>query len=74
MEISFAMVILSWLLSYTANRWVSLIIGIFMSVQIVIGGHGLYYVFFTIVEVASILVIIWLSWKWKPAVEPVLAK
>ena len=74
METSFAMVILSWLLSYKANRWVSLIIGIFMIIQIVIGGHGLYYVFFTIVEVGCILVIIWLAWKWKPVVEPVLAK
>jgi hypothetical protein len=74
METSFAMVILSWLLNYTANRWVSLIIGIFMIVQIVIGGHGLYYVFFTIVEVGCILLIIWLAWKWKPVVEPVLVK
>ncbi len=74
METSFAMVILSWLLNYKVNRWVSLIIGVFMIVQIVIGGHGLYYVFFTIVEVASILLIIWFSWKWKPVVEPVLAK
>ncbi len=74
METSFAMVILSWLLNYKANRWVSLLIGAFMILQIVIGGHGLYYVFFTIVEVASILLIIWFSWKWKPAVEPVVAK
>ena len=74
METSFAMVILPWLLNYKANRWVSLIIGLFMSVQIITGGHGLYYVFFTIVEVATILVIIWLAWKWKPVVEPVLAK
>jgi hypothetical protein len=65
---------LSWLLNYKVNRWVSAIIGVFMIVQIVIGGHGLYYVFFTIVEVGCILLIIWLAWKWKPAVEPVLAK
>jgi hypothetical protein len=74
METSFAMVILSWLLSYKANRWVSLIIGVFMIVQIVIGGHGSYYVFFTIVEAGCILLIIWLAWKWKPVVEPVLNK
>ena len=71
METSFAMVILSWLLNYKVNRWVSIIIGVFMIVQIVIGGHGLYYVFFTIVEVACILLIIWLAWKWKPVVEPI---
>ena len=71
METSFAMVILSWLLNYKVNRWVSSIIGAFMIVQIVIGGHGLYYMFFTIVEVACILLIIGLAWKWKPVVEAV---
>ena len=71
MIISIAMVILSWVLNYKVNRWVSIIIGVFMIVQIVIGGHGLYYVFFTSVEVACILLIIWLAWKWKPVVEPI---
>jgi hypothetical protein len=71
METSFAMVILSWLLNYKVNRWVSIIIGVFMIVQIVIGGHGWYYVFFTIVEVACILLIIWLAWNWKPVIEPI---
>jgi hypothetical protein len=71
METSFAMVILSWLLSYKVNRWVTMIIGVFMSVQIIIGGHGFYYVFFTIVEVATILLIIWMAWKWKPVVETI---
>jgi hypothetical protein len=70
METSIAMVILSWVLNYKANRWVTIIIGVFMIVQIVIGGHGPYYVFFAAVEVASILLIIWFAWKWKPAIEP----
>jgi len=70
METSIAMVILSWVLNYKSNRWVTIIIGVFMIVQIVIGGHGPYYVFFAAVEVASILLIIWFAWKWKPAIEP----
>jgi hypothetical protein len=70
MEISIAMVILSWALNYKVNRWVTTIIGVFMIWQIVIGGHGLYYLFFTAIEVASILLIIWFAWKWKPAFEP----
>jgi hypothetical protein len=70
METSIAMVILSWALSYKVNRWVTTIIGLSMIVQIIIGGHGFYYVFFTTVEVACILLIIWFSWKWKPVVEP----
>jgi hypothetical protein len=71
MEISIAMVILSWALNYKVNRWVTTIIGVFMIWQIVIGGHGLYYLFFTAIEVACILLIIWFAWKWKPVVEPV---
>jgi Family of unknown function (DUF6326) len=64
MAISIAMVILPWILSYKVNRWVSLIIGVFMVWQIVTGGHGLYYVFFETVEVACILLTVWFTWKW----------
>ena len=71
METSFAMVILPWILNYKVNRWVTIIIGVFMILQIVIGGHGPYYVFFATVEVACMLLIIWFSWKWKPVVEPI---
>jgi hypothetical protein len=68
---SISMVMLSWVLSYKVNRWVTIIIGAYMIVHIVIGGHGPYYVFFATVEVACILLIIWFSWKWKPVVEPI---
>lgn len=65
MIISISPVMLSWVLSYKVNRWVSIIIGAYMIVYIVIGGHGLYYVLFETVEVACILLIIWLTWKWR---------
>jgi hypothetical protein len=65
METSLAMVVLPWILKYKVNRWVTLIIGVFMSWQIIIGGHGLYYLFFTSVEVAGILLTIWFTWKWR---------
>jgi hypothetical protein len=71
METSIAMVILSWVLNYKVNRWVSIVMGVFMIVQIVTGGHGLYYLFFESIEVACILLIIWLAWKWKPVVESI---
>lgn len=71
METSFAMVILPWILNYKVNRWVTIIIGVFMILQIVIGGHGPYYVFFETVESVCILLIIWFTWKWKPVVEPI---
>jgi hypothetical protein len=68
---SISMVVLSWVLSYKVNRWVTIIIGAYMIVHIVIGGHGLYYVLFETVEVACILLTIWFTWKWKPVVEPI---
>jgi hypothetical protein len=71
METSFAMVILPWVLDYKVNRWVSAVIGAFMILQIAIGGHGSYYVFFETVESVCILLIIWFAWKWKPVVEPI---
>jgi len=71
METSIAMVVLSWVLNYKVNRWVTSIIGVLMIWQIIIGGHGPYYVFFATVEVACIMLIIWFSWKWKPVVEPI---
>ena len=70
MVISIAPVILSWVLNYKVNRWVTIVIGAFMIQQIPAGGHGLFYVFFETVEVAFILLIIWFTWKWKPAIEP----
>jgi hypothetical protein len=65
METSFAMVILPWILSYKVNRWVTIIIGVSLIFQIVIGGHGPYYVFFETIESVCILLIIWLTWKWR---------
>jgi hypothetical protein len=65
MVTSFAMVILPWILNYRVNRWMTTIIGVFMIWQIVIGGHGPYYVFFETVESLCIVLIIWLTWKWR---------
>jgi hypothetical protein len=69
MVTSLAMVVLSWVLSYKVNRWVTIVIGVFMLQQILAGGHGLYYVFFETVEALCILLIIWFTWKWKPEFE-----
>jgi len=71
METAIVMVILSWVLNYKVNRWVTIIIGAINIFGVVRGGHGLYYAFFATVEVACMLLIIWFSWKWKPAIEPI---
>ena len=52
MAISIAPVILSWVLNYKVNRWVSSLIGALMIQQIIAGGHGPFYVLFETLEVA----------------------
>jgi hypothetical protein len=65
METSIAMVILSWILNYKVNRWVTIVIGALNIFAVATGGHGLYYAFFATVEVACMLLIIWFTWKWR---------
>jgi hypothetical protein len=71
METAIAMVILSWVLNYKVNRWVTIVFGALNILAVVTGGHGLYYVFFATVEVACMLLIIWFAWKWtNPKAQP----
>jgi hypothetical protein len=70
METTIAMVVLSWVLPYKANRWVTMVIGAINIFAVVNGGHGLYYMFFATIEVVCMLLIIWFAWKWKPVVTP----
>ena len=65
METSIVMVILSWILNYKVNRWVTIVIGVLNILAVATGGHGLYYAFFATVEVVSMLLIIWFTWKWR---------
>lgn len=68
MEIPIAMVLLSRILKYRANRWVNIIAGtIMVAVQILtlfIGIPTIYYVFFSAIEIICALFIIWYAWKW----------
>jgi hypothetical protein len=68
MEIPIAMVLLSRILKYKANRWANIIAGtIMVAVQILtlfIGIPTIYYVFFSAIEITCALFIIWYAWKW----------
>jgi hypothetical protein len=66
MEISIAMILLSRVLRYSLNRWANIIASI-ITIVFVIGGGVSYphYIFIAAVEVICLLVIIWLSWKWR---------
>ena len=73
METAIAMVILSRVLKYGANRWVNIVAGAFHTVFVawtLIGDPvSLFYVFFAVIEMACTLLIVWLAIRWKPAVE-----
>lgn len=68
MEIPIAMVLLSRILKYKANRYTNIIAGMIMViVQILtlfIGIPTIYYVFFSVVEIACVSLIVWTAWKW----------
>ncbi len=67
-EIPFLMIVLSWVLKYRANRWVNIIAGtLFVLTQIgslFLGVPSPMYIFFSTVEIAALLLIVWNAWKW----------
>jgi hypothetical protein len=67
-EIPIAMVLLSRILKYRLNRWANIVAGIIMTtVQILTllpSAPTMYYVFFSILEIASTSLIVWYAWKW----------
>ena len=65
MEIPIAMIILSRILKYGANRWANIIAGVITIVFVIAGGSAnVVYMFFAAVEIVCILVIMWNAWKW----------
>ena len=68
-EIPFLMIVLSWVLKYRANRWANIIAGtLFVVAQIgslFAGAPSPMYIFYSIVEIAGLLLIVWLAWKWR---------
>jgi Family of unknown function (DUF6326) len=65
-EIPVAMVFLSRLLKYRANRWVNIIVGAITILWVIGGGSlTLHYVFFAAIEIVCALFIIRYAWKWR---------
>jgi hypothetical protein len=69
MEIPIAMVLLSRILKYRASRWANIIAGTIMTavqlVTLLVGTPTIYYVFFSIIEIACTALIVWYAWTWK---------
>lgn len=65
LEIPIAMIFLSRVLKYRANRWANIIASV-ITILFVIGGGSAYlhYYFFAAVEVVIMLLIIRHAWKW----------
>jgi len=79
LEIPMAMVILSRILKYRANRWTNIIAGtaytlVTLITQFILpisnGTTTTYYLFFGAIEILSTSLIVWHAWKWpKPDVS-----
>lgn len=69
MEIPIAMVLLSRVLKFKANKWTNIIAGIIMTMvqtaTLFAGSPTKYYVFCSVIEIATTLFIVWLALKWK---------
>jgi hypothetical protein len=73
MEISIAMVLLSRVLDYRANRWANISAGTITTVvqvlTLLLGAATMYYWFFSIIEIASTAAIVWLAWTWRDPLD-----
>ena len=72
LEVPIAMVLLSRVLPYRVNRWANIIAGPIAIALIVVGAPSdLDDMFFAIIEVVSLLLIVWYAWKWpSPELSP----
>ena len=69
MAVLIAMVLLSRVLPYGANRWANIIVGILATVvqcaTLFISRPAMYYLFFSILEIAGTASIVWFAWTWR---------
>ncbi len=75
METAIAMVLLSRVLSYSANRWANVGVGAFHTLFVAWSLTGeaptLFYAFFAAIEIACTLFIVWYAWTWRsPVARP----
>jgi len=67
-EIPFLMVVLSWILKFRANRWANIIAGTLLVVaqigSLFLGAPSPMYIFYSTVEIAALILIVWIAWKW----------
>ena len=69
-ETRIAMVLLSRVLPYQANRWANIIVGVLQTAAVAFSLTGpfywnLFYAFFATIEIACTLFIVWYAWTWR---------
>lgn len=68
METAIAMVLLSRILKYGANRWANMVVGVIHTAAVLssmfVGTPSLYYMFFGTIEIVCTSLIVWYAWKW----------
>ena len=70
MELPMLMIVLSRLLPYKFNRLANIAVGIFMTLvqtATLFGDNMLHYVFFSIIEITTTIIIVWIAIRWKNA-------
>ena len=69
LELAIVMVILSRVLKHGINRWANVVIATLhtfgLLASLLVGAPTLFYIFFALVEVATLLFIVWYAWSWK---------
>ena len=69
MEIPIAMIFLSLILKRTVNRWANMVAGTIKTLAVLgslfIGTLSMYYLFFSVIEIAATIAIVVIAWKWK---------
>jgi hypothetical protein len=68
-EIPFLMIVLSGALKYRVNRWANIVAAtLFIVAQIgslFLGVPSPMYIFYSTIEIAALLLIVWNAWKWR---------
>ena len=68
-EIPISMVLLSRVLPYRANRWANIAAATIMtavqSATLFVGVPAPYYLFFSVIEIATTVLIVWFAWNWR---------
>lgn len=70
MEAEIAMVLLSRILKYGANRWANIVVGVIHTALVIWSLSGgtpqpPFYIFFSAIEIPCTLFIVWYAWKWR---------